>query len=168
MTGIETILYSAPEVVGTSLRGRGGDTRYAADIYSLGVLLYHLLTSRLPHETLSQVARHTPFPRPTEINSTICSAVEEYILRALHAEPADRWLSVNAMQEALPNIRRSQRQYQPIRAVPAKAVESRDWASFAVQLMSAGENARAEAVARQFFEQSRDAHAFLCMVSAAA
>ncbi|HXV82956.1 MAG TPA: serine/threonine-protein kinase, partial [Candidatus Binatia bacterium] len=54
-----TILYSAPEIVGTTKRGRGREVLFAADIYSLGVLLYHLITSRLPHDTLSQVARHT-------------------------------------------------------------------------------------------------------------
>ena len=67
-----TILYSAPEVVGSKRRGRSREAVFAADIYSLGVLLYHLVTSQLPHDTLSQVSRHTPFPRPREINSSVC------------------------------------------------------------------------------------------------
>jgi eukaryotic-like serine/threonine-protein kinase len=45
-----TILYSAPEIVGTTKRGRSREVLFAADIYSLGVLLYHLITSRLPHD----------------------------------------------------------------------------------------------------------------------
>jgi serine/threonine-protein kinase len=58
-----TILYSAPEVVGATRRGRSRSDVFSADTYSLGVLLYHLVTSRVPHDTLSQVAQHAPHSR---------------------------------------------------------------------------------------------------------
>ncbi|HNG96073.1 MAG TPA: serine/threonine-protein kinase, partial [Acidobacteriota bacterium] len=76
-----TILYSAPEIVGSAVKERNSSVFFQADIYSLGVLLYHLVTNRLPHDTLSQVARHSPFPRPREINHSVSPAIEEFILR---------------------------------------------------------------------------------------
>ncbi|MBS1803693.1 MAG: serine/threonine protein kinase [Acidobacteria bacterium] len=162
-----TVLYSAPEVVGTSLRGRGTEQHMAADIYSLGVLLYHLVTSRLPHETLSQVARHTPYPRPSEVNSTVSPLTEEFILRCLEPEPTDRWRSVAEMQQHFEQVRYAQLQYQPLRAIGRRVDVCSDWASRAVSLMSQGRYREAEQSSGQLFERSRDPHAFLCMVSAA-
>ena len=134
-----TVLYSAPEVVGSSFRGRGGEQRLSADIYSLGVLLYHLVTSRLPHETLSQVARHTPFPRPSEVNSTVAPMTEDFILRCLEAEPAKRWQSVAEMEGQFERVRRAQMDFQPVRAIAPKSELEVDWASRAVRLMAEGQ-----------------------------
>jgi serine/threonine-protein kinase len=162
-----TVLYSAPEIVGSSLRGRGGDQHFSADIYSLGVLLYHLVTSRLPHETLSQVARHTPFPRPSEVNSTVAPVTEEFILRCLQAEPENRWLSLAEMKSRFGRVRRAQTEFQPVRAIAPRVEVGEDWASQAVRLMSDGQYKEAEQIAAQLYEQSREPHAFLCMASAA-
>lgn len=162
-----TVLYSAPEVVGSSFRGRGSDQRLSADIYSLGVLLYHLVTSRLPHETLSQVARHTPFPRPSEVNSTVAPMTEDFILRCLEAEPAKRWPSVEEMEVQFERVRRAQMDFQPVRAIAPKCELEEDWASRAVRLMAEGQYKEAEQIAGQLYQRSREPHAFLCMVSAA-
>ena len=81
---------------------------FAADIYSLGVLLYHLVTSRLPHDTLSQVSRHTPFARPREINSSVCPALEEVVLRCLALEPSDHYWSVADLATVLRKSTRSE------------------------------------------------------------
>ena len=74
-----TILYSAPEIVGATLATRDSSARYLSDVYSLGVLLYHLVTARLPHDTLSQVARHVPFARARELNSSVSQALDDFI-----------------------------------------------------------------------------------------
>jgi len=162
-----TVLYSAPEMVGSSLRGRGGDQRFSADVYSLGVLLYHLVTSRLPHETLSQVARHTPFPRPAEVNSTVSPMTEDFILRCLEAEPEKRWPSVAEMEVRFERVRRAQIDFQPLRAIAPRSELGEDWAGRAIRLMGEGRYKEAEQIAQQLYEQSREPHAFLCMVSAA-
>jgi tetratricopeptide (TPR) repeat protein len=162
-----TVLYSAPEVVGSSFRGRGSDQMLSADIYSLGVLLYHLVTSRLPHETLSQVARHTPFPRPSEVNSTVAPMTEDFVLRCLEAEPAKRWPSVEEMEVQFERVRRAQMDFQPVRAIAPKSELEEDWASRAVYLMAEGKYKEAEQIAGQLYQRSREPHAFLCMVSAA-
>jgi serine/threonine-protein kinase len=112
-----TVLYSAPEAVGCSLRGWSAQALFLADVYSLGVLLYQLVTAALPHDTYSQVARHTPFPRPREINTTVSPALEEFTLRCLAQAPADRWPSVADMAAAFERVRRAQLQYNPIRVL---------------------------------------------------
>src|SRR5262249_18121086 len=147
-----TVLYSAPEVVGSSLRGRGGDQRFSADVYSLGVLLYHLVTSRLPHETLSQVARHTPFPRPSEVNSTVSPATEDFILRCLEPEPEKRWQSVAEMEASFERGRRAQMDFQPVRTISPRTAVEEDWAGRSIRLMGESRYRDAEQIAAQLFQ----------------
>lgn len=162
-----TILYSAPEVVGSTRRGRGRKEVFSADIYSLGVLLYHLVTSRLPHDTLSQVARHAPFPRPREVNRSVCPSLEDVILRCLAANPEDRWATIADLTAAIQRARQAQLEYVPERTLSAKRDPTADWSSDVVGLIDKSDFARAENVARTQFELTGDRHAFLLMVSAA-
>lgn len=161
-----TILYSAPEVVGATLSTRDSAARYLSDVYSLGVLVYHLVTARLPHDTLSQVARHVPFARAREVNSSVSPALDDFIDRCLKLEPADRWPSVDAMLETYRHVRRSQLDFTPTRAVAKPRAAHEDWSSQAVKLVERGEYRDAELVARAEFESSRDEQAFLMMVQA--
>ncbi len=72
--------YTAPEV----RAGRAPDRR--SDIYSLGAILYALLTGRAPSMT-------TIAP-PSRFNPAIPPAVETVILKSLSSDPADRYQSV--------------------------------------------------------------------------
>jgi serine/threonine-protein kinase len=161
-----TILYSAPEIVGSTLSTRDNSARLLSDIYSLGVLLYHLVTARLPHETLSQVARHVPFPRAREVNSSISQPLDEFIDRCLRLAPEERWPSVDAMLDPFRAVRRGQVQFTPTRALPVARIPREDWSTQAVRLVERGDYRDAELVARAEFESSSDAHAFLLMVQA--
>lgn len=161
-----TILYSAPEVVGATLASRESTARYQSDIYSLGVLLYHLVTARLPHDTLSQVARHVPFARAREVNSSVCQALDEFIDRCLKLASEERWPSVDAMIEAFKVVRRAQLDFTPTRARVTPRTAQEDWSTQAVHLIERGEYREAELVARAEFETSRDEQAFLVMVRA--
>lgn len=163
-----TVLYSAPEVVGCALAGLSMDVRMVADVYGLGVLLYQLLTASLPHDTYSQVARHTPFPRPREINTTVCPALEDFTLRCLAADPGERWRSLADMQREFVRVHAAQLDYSPIRTLPASRQPAEDWSTQALGLLEHGAHAQAEAVAAAEFESSRSPHAFLLMLSAAA
>lgn len=162
-----TILYSAPEVVGSTRRGRERTDIFGADIYSLGVLLYHLVTSRLPHDTPSQVARHSPFARPREINRSVCPSLEDVILRCLAATPEDRWTSIAELVTATQRARQAQLDYVPERTVSVKRDVTTDWSSDVIGFIDKSDYARAESVARAQFELTGDRHAFLMMVSAA-
>jgi serine/threonine-protein kinase len=159
-----TILYSAPEIVGATLSTRDNSSRFLCDIYSLGVLLYHLVTARLPHDTLSQVARHVPFARAREVNSSVSPPLDDFIDRCLKLTPEERWPSVDAMLEVFRAVRRAQVQFTPTRALAATRVPHEDWSTQAVRLVERGDYRDAELVARAEFESSRDAQAFLLMV----
>ena len=64
-----TILYSAPEIVGTTRRGRGREEIFRADIYSLGVLLYHLVTSATAPRHAEPSRQVCPVPSPARDQS---------------------------------------------------------------------------------------------------
>jgi eukaryotic-like serine/threonine-protein kinase len=161
-----TILYSAPEIVGATMSTRDNDARFLSDVYSLGVLIYHLVTARLPHDTLSQVARHVPFPRAREVNSSVSQPLDEFIDRCLKVGPEERWPSVDSMLDAFRTVRRAQLQFTTTRTLAVLRAPHEDWSSQAVRLVEAGDYRDAELVARAEFESTRDAQAFLLMVQA--
>lgn len=162
-----TILYSAPEVVVPSTQKPDLEALFQADIYSLGVLLYHLATTRLPHDTRSQVARYAPFPRPREITSSVCPALEEFILKCLALNPEDRWPNIEDMSLAFRRVRQAQIDYHPIRILPPKKAPTEDWSSQVMRLMEEEAYRQAENVALAEFEVSKDPQAFLLLITAA-
>jgi serine/threonine-protein kinase len=94
--------YMAPEQV----RGKRGDPR--TDIYSLGAILYEMVTGSVPYEgntpLLIMNARLTGDPvAPRKKNPEISPQVEEIVLRAMARDPAERYPDALAMKRELDN-----------------------------------------------------------------
>jgi serine/threonine-protein kinase len=92
--------YMAPEQV----KGKRGDER--TDIYSLGAMLYEMVTGQAPFEGANPYmimnARLTGDPvAPRKVNPQISAPVEEIILHAMERNPYDRYPSAAAMKVEL-------------------------------------------------------------------
>jgi len=97
---VGTAEYLAPEQASGVSRD---DKR--SDVYSLGVLLYEMVTGRVPfeHPNAGEVLQrqvNAPPPPPRLIVPTLPEAVEAVILRALEKHPDDRFASAAALGEA--------------------------------------------------------------------
>lgn len=98
--GIGTPAYMSPEL------GKGEPADERSDIYSLGIVLYEMLTGRVPFEAdtpMAVVIEHitTPLPVPRSINPDIPEPVEQVLLKALAKDPAERFQRMGEMVRAL-------------------------------------------------------------------
>jgi len=95
-----TVDYMAPE------QCRGERVGPAADIYSLGCVLYEALTGSVPYAEASEAARiaahlHDPIPRASEHWPGVPVELDAVIVRALDKHPGRRFISAAAFASAL-------------------------------------------------------------------
>jgi eukaryotic-like serine/threonine-protein kinase len=88
-TVLGTAAYLAPE------QAAGGEVTAAADVYSLGAVLYELLTGRTPYsfETLVELARkqlEEPITPVSDLAADVPQALEDAVMRALARSPEYR------------------------------------------------------------------------------
>ncbi len=101
---IGSVHYIAPE------QARGDITDGKADIYSVGVMLYEMLTGKLPFEADSAVSvaimQLQSEPKPLrDINENIPEGLEEITLKAMRKDPKQRYYSAKEMLEAIETFR---------------------------------------------------------------
>ncbi|MEM3464592.1 MAG: serine/threonine-protein kinase, partial [Candidatus Bathyarchaeia archaeon] len=100
--GIGTPEYMSPE------QGLGKGVGPQADVYSLGVVLYEMITGRKPYTAdtpMAVVLKHVSeaLPRPRMYVPELPEGVERVLLKALAKQPEDRYASMEAFAEALAN-----------------------------------------------------------------
>jgi serine/threonine-protein kinase len=103
---IGSVHYIAPE------QARGDFTDEKTDIYSVGVMLYEMLTGQLPFEADNAVSvaimQLQTDPKPLrEINPSIPEGLEEITLKAMQKDPARRYQSAADMLRDIEEFRRN-------------------------------------------------------------
>lgn len=106
---VGTPSYMSPEQAG----GRSDLVGPLSDVYSLGAVLYAILTSRPPFaetnalDTLAQVLEGEP-PTPSRINPAIPPALEAICLKCLEKSPRERYQSAAALADDLERFLRGE------------------------------------------------------------
>lgn len=106
---IGSVHYISPE----QAKGEAVDAR--TDIYSLGIVMYEMLTGRLPFEGDSPVSvaiQHiSSIPlMPGEINPDIPKRLEAITMKAMNPKLEDRYQSINEMMDDLEDFRKNPEQ----------------------------------------------------------
>jgi serine/threonine-protein kinase len=96
--------YMSPE------QARGEPVGPASDLYSVGVVLYEMLTGNLPFEAESPFAlamQHVnqPPPSPRAANPEVPEALDAITMKLLAKDPKDRYQSANALAGDLERVR---------------------------------------------------------------
>jgi DNA-binding beta-propeller fold protein YncE len=148
---VGTVAYAAPEQL------RGGDVEARTDVYSLGGVLHHCLTGRVPYPVMNDLDAITahlldPPPRPSSVVAGIPRALDSVVARAMSKDPAARYSSAGDLAaaasaavagRAAPNRERSVATGAAAPRDPAPAPRRRLWPLVAV----AGAAAVATAIA---------------------
>lgn len=98
-----TVHYFSPE------QARGQQVVPQSDIYSIGIVLFEMLTGQIPFDSDTAVAlamKHIeePPPPPRRLNPSIPPVVEQIVLRALAKDPSRRFSTAEEMSRALRTV----------------------------------------------------------------
>ncbi len=106
-TVLGTPAYMSPE------QGAGSEIDHRSDVYSLGVILYEMVTGRVPYNAETPIAivfKHIqdPLPSARKLNPDLPESIELILFKALAKSPEDRYQTVEgfirAIQAAIPDV----------------------------------------------------------------
>ena len=103
---IGSVHYISPE------QASGGKTDEKSDLYSVGVMLYEMITGSLPFEgdtpvTVALMQVQAKPKRPSEINDTIPLGLEEITLKAMCKDPENRYQTAHDMADDIEQFRKN-------------------------------------------------------------
>jgi len=110
ITSTDTIMgsahYFSPE------QAKGGDIKTYSDLYSVGVVLYEMLTGRVPFRgdsPISVALKHIQEKpdKPSTLNSKIPENIDDIVMKALAKEPEERFKNATEMRKQLTIILKS-------------------------------------------------------------
>lgn len=104
-TSLSQMIGASPYISPEELKGQRGDAR--SDIYAVGVILYELLTGKLPFpgpDPYERLSTH-PVP-PRELEPAISPQLQEVIYRAIEREHKNRYASAHEMAVDLAHLDR--------------------------------------------------------------
>ena len=116
-TTLGTVAYMAPEQI-------QGASDQRADLWALGVVLYEMITGRLPFEGDANAAvllniLHHPFAPASRVRPDLPKDVDEVLARALSKDPAGRYQTAAELEQALAAILPAPTSTAPVAAAAA-------------------------------------------------
>src|SRR6187401_1449364 len=104
-------VFGTPEYMSPE-QARGEQAGPQSDLYALGVLFFEMLTGQLPfragdRDSLLEMQRTAPAPRPTSIRKDCNPVAERIVLRLLEKDPRKRYRDGHHLLEELKALQRS-------------------------------------------------------------
>ncbi len=133
--------YQAPEIQTANQRGA------ISDLFSLGAVLYHSITGRLPRANIHDLLTMAPIPRPRQFNPAIPAELDRIVMELLEDDPSKRVPSGSELVKRLERVvGRGTSQSVPPMVVAAPGTGYLDCA---VALLKDGKKEEARAAAAQ-------------------
>jgi eukaryotic-like serine/threonine-protein kinase len=145
-------VFGTPEYMSPE-QARGEDAQASSDLYALGILFFEMTTGQLPfkssdRDTLLEMQRSAPAPRPRSLRKDMPDAAERIILRLLEKDSRRRFRDghhlaseLKALQRSLPqtawDIRSSETPAAPPPPPPAPTPGVVEWSRRAANLIRA-------------------------------
>lgn len=142
----QDIVWGSPQYFSPE-QATGSAPSPASDVYSLGVVLYEMLTGRLPFEAvdsrrLAELHQAAPAPPPSQYDPSIPPPLDQIVLKVLSKEPSARYRTADQFGRVLQSFA-SNRPFPPLdlahsatRAMQRLRTDQVDWWAVGLGLLA--------------------------------